>query len=217
MRKALLVAGVVLTYTRAFQLGDRVKIGETVGDVTEKTLLVTRMRTIKNVAVTVPNGTVLSSQVINYTSLAASRGLVLHTTVTIGYDAPWRRVHELLIESAMRTRNILAEPSPFVLQTDLNDFYVSYEINAYTDRADLMAVTYSELHTNIQETFNAGGVEIMSPHYTSLRDGNRTTVPEAHLSPRYQAPAFRMEVTENANGGTAPTPARGVNQDDSPR
>ncbi len=187
-----MVAGVVLTYTRAFQIGDRVKIADTVGDVTEKTLLVTRVRTIKNVAVTIPNITVLNSQVINYTTLARSAGLVLHTAVTIGYDAPWPQVHALLIDAARRTEHILAEPAPYVLQTSLDDFYVTYEINATTDRAELMALTYSQLHQHIQDAFNAGGVEINSPHYQALRDGNHVTIPADHLSPGYRAPGFRV-------------------------
>lgn len=205
-----MVAGVVLTYTRAFQIGDRVKIGETVGDVTEKTLLVTRLRTIKNVAVTIPNGTVLSSQVVNYSTLAATSGLILHTTVTIGYDAPWEQVHALLIEAARRTEHILPEPAPFVLQTSLDDFYVSYQLNAATDRADIMAGIYSRLHQNIQETFNAGGVEIMSPHYGALRDGNQTTTPAKFLGADYRAPAFRLQPVEaDGHGGAAPPPLRG--------
>lgn len=176
------VAGVVLTYTRAFSIGDRVKIGETVGDVMEKTLLVTRVRTIKNVSVTIPNGAVLSNQVVNYSTLAGIHRLILHTSVTIGYDAPWRRVHELLEQAASRTEHILLEPPPFVLQTSLDDFYVSYELNAATDRADLMALTYSRLHQNIQETFNEAGVEIMSPHYRAVRDGNPATIPPSPLA-----------------------------------
>ncbi|HEY2376097.1 MAG TPA: mechanosensitive ion channel family protein [Gemmatimonadaceae bacterium] len=192
-----MVAGIVLTYTRAFQLGDRVQIGGTVGDVTEKTLLVTRLRTIKNEAVTIPNGAVLSSQVVNFTTLS-DQGLILHTSVTIGYDAPWRRVHELLIEGARRTEHVLAEPAPFVLQTGLDDFYVSYELNAYTSRPELMAVIYSYLHQNIQEAFNEGGVEIMSPHYTALRDGNETTIPAGQLASRYRAPAFRVQHVDGA-------------------
>ncbi len=194
-----MVAGVVLTYTRAFQLGDRVKIGETVGDVVEKTLLVTRVRTIKNVAVTIPNGTVLSNQVVNYSTLAASHRLILHTSVTIGYSAPWRRVHELLLDAARRTDHVTAAPEPFVLQTELDDFYVRYEVNAYTDRPDLMAVISSELHRNIQETFNAGGVEITSPHYRALRDGNEVTIPKV------QAPASAPEPASRSDD--APTPA----------
>jgi small-conductance mechanosensitive channel len=178
-------------------MGDRVRIGETVGDITEKTLLVTRVRTIKNVEITIPNGTVLSSQVVNFTTLAAEHGLILNTTVTIGYDAPWARVHELLIEAARRTEHILSEPAPFVLQTALNDFYVSYELNAYTDRPDVMAATYSQLHQHIQDAFNEGGVEIMSPHYGALRDGNATTIPAAHLPADYRAPAFRVAVDAN--------------------
>ncbi len=134
-----------------------------------------------NVGVTIPNGTVLSSQVINYTTLAVD-GLILHTSITIGYDSPWRQVHELMIEAARRTENIEAEPGPFVLQTSLDDFYVSYELNAYTYQPALMALTYSRLHENIQETFNEAGVEIMSPHYRAQRDGNQITIPVAHLT-----------------------------------
>lgn len=195
---ANVVAGVVLVYTRAFQIGDRVKIGETVGDVVERTLLVTRVRTIKNVDITIPNATVLSSQVINYTTQAGGRGLILHTTVTIGYDAAWRQVHQLLIAAAGATEDLLKDPAPFVLQTSLDDFYVSYELNAYTDRADLMARIYSDLHQNIQDQFNAAGVEIMSPHYRSLRDGNQVAIPPDQLQPDYRAPAFRLQ---QAGGG----------------
>jgi small-conductance mechanosensitive channel len=188
-----IVAGVVLTYTNAFRIGDRVQIGETVGDVVERTMLVTRVRTIKNVDITVPNATVLSSQVINFTTQAAGRGLILHTTVTIGYDAPWRQVYELLIAAAAATESILAEPAPFVLQTSLDDFYVSYQINAYTEEPAIMARTYSLLHQNIQDRFNEAGVEIMSPHYRAARDGNRVAIPAEHLAKNYRAPAFRVE------------------------
>ena len=187
-----IVAGVVLTYTRAFQIGDRVRIGETMGDVVERTLLVTRIRTIKNEDITIPNGSVLSSQVINYTSQAASRGLILNTTVTIGYDAPWRQVHELLTGAAKACEGILEDPAPFVFQTSLDDFYVSYQLNAYTDKPAIMARTYSELHQQIQDKFNQAGVEIMSPHYRAARDGNQTTIPADSLPKDYRAPAFRV-------------------------
>jgi small-conductance mechanosensitive channel len=188
-----IVAGVVLTYTNAFRVGDRVQIGETVGDVVERTMLVTRIRTIKNVDITVPNGTVLGSQVINFTSQASGRGLILHTTVTIGYDAPWRQIHELLIAAAGATENVLEDPAPFVLQTSLDDFYVSYQINAFTDKPAVMARTYSDLHQNIQDRFNEAGVEILSPHYRAARDGNQVAIPPQYLPKDYRAPAFRVE------------------------
>jgi small-conductance mechanosensitive channel len=188
-----IVAGVVLTYTRAFNVGDRVQLGETMGDVVAKTLLVTRVRTIKNVDITIPNAMVLGAHVMNYTAMAKTDGLILHTSVTIGYDAPWKRVHELLVAAARATPGILASPEPFVLQTGLGDFYVSYELNAYTDQPAVMARTYSLLHANIQDTFNEGGVEIMSPHYANLRDGNPTTIPAGHLPKDYVPPPFRVQ------------------------
>lgn len=189
---ANVVAGVILTYMRAFTLGDRVKIADTVGDVVEKTLLVTRVRTIKNVDITIPNAMVLGSHIVNYSSSAKDYGLILHTSVTIGYDTPWRTVHELLIEAATATENILELPAPFVFQTSLDDFYVRYELNAYTEKPSVMAKTYSDLHQNIQEKFNEAGLEIMSPHYAQLRDGNRTTIPGQYLPEGYEPEGIRI-------------------------
>lgn len=196
-----IIAGVVLTYMHPFREGDRVKIADTVGDLMERTLLVTRIRTIKNVDISIPNSIVLSSHLINFSSVAKEQGLILHTSVTIGYDAPWKTVHELLISAAKMTTHILKTPEPFVLQTSLDDFYVTYEINAYTDQANKMATIYAELHQNIQDKFNEGGVEIMSPHYGQIRDGNQTTIPEQYLPKNYQAPAFRIGPLGNLFGG----------------
>ena len=189
-----IVAGVILTYTRAFRLNDRIQVGETVGDVVEKTLLVTRVKTIKHVVITIPNSLVMGTQIINFsTSAAEGRGVILHTSVTIGYDVPWKQVESLLIAAALKTDQLLKTPAPFVLQTSLDDWYVAYEINAYTKEPELMAVIYSELHKNIQEEFDAAGVEIMSPHYMTLRDGNASTVPSVLGAPGYVAPAFPVK------------------------
>ncbi|MFN0165864.1 MAG: mechanosensitive ion channel family protein [Bryobacteraceae bacterium] len=190
---ANMVAGIIITYMRPFQIGDRVKISETTGDVLEKNLLVTRIRTIKNVVVTIPNGNVLGAQILNYTAPAREKVLILHSSVTIGYDTPWRKVHELLINAARNTEHILEEPKPFVLQTALNDFYVSYEINAYTAEASRMVAIYSQLHQNIQDQFNEAGMEIMSPHYTSVREGNTIAIPEPYRPKDYYPPRFRVD------------------------
>jgi small-conductance mechanosensitive channel len=193
---------------RPFQLGDRVKIADTVGDVTEKTLLVTRIRTIKNVDITIPNSLILGAHIINYSSTSLTAPpLILNTSVTIGYDTPWRTVHDLLKSAALATRNILSDPEPFVLQTALNDFYVTYELNAYTGAPNRMAVTYSDLHQNIQDTFNEAGVEIMSPHYAQVRDGNKTTIPEAYLPETYQPAAFRIHPVGELLAKSSPTGA----------
>ncbi|MGC8761108.1 MAG: mechanosensitive ion channel family protein [Bryobacteraceae bacterium] len=192
---ANMMAGVVLAYMRPFRVGDRVRIAETVGDVEARGLLVTRLRTIKNVEVTIPNASILGAQILNYSTLGQQGRLILNTSVTIGYDVPWRQVHELLIRAAVATPGILAEPQPFVLQTSLNDFHVSYEINAYTNRPNEMVSIYSALHANIQDQFAAAGVEILSPSYHALRDGNDTTVPgagEGEAGP----PAFRIRKVE---------------------
>ncbi len=192
------VGGIVLTYMRPFQIGDRVKIADTIGDVVEKTLLVTRVRTIKNVDITIPNSMVLGSHIINFSSSAKEKGLILHTSVTISYDVSWEKVNELLISAAKQTENVLAEPASFVLQTSLDDFYVRYELNAFTDQPGVMAKTYSNLHQNIQDKFNDAGVEIMSPHYSALRDGNQTAIPQDYLPKNYKSPGFKISQDLNS-------------------
>ena len=188
-----MIAGLVLTYMRPFKIGDRVKVGEITGDVIEKNLLITRIRTIKNEDITVPNATILGGASVNYTSASKSIGLILHTSITIGYDAPWQTIHELMIAAALATDGILPEPKPFVLQTDLNDFNVTYQINAYTDQSHKMALLYSNIHKNIQDKFNEAGVEIMSPHYTALRDGNTIQIPDDYKPAGYKKPGFKVD------------------------
>ncbi len=189
-----IVAGLVLTYMRLFKINDRVKIGDVTGDVIEKSLLVTRIRTIKNEIISIPNSTVMGSHTINYSSDAHEKGLIIHSKVTIGYDVPWKLMHEALIDAANRTELVLDEPKPFVLQTSLDDFYVSYEINAYITEANKQAVIYSNLHQNIQDACNERNIEIMSPHYMAARDGNQTTIPENYLDKNYQAPSFNFKI-----------------------
>ncbi|WP_295793182.1 mechanosensitive ion channel family protein [Mucilaginibacter sp.] len=188
-----MVAGLVLTYMRPFKIGDRVKVGEITGDIIEKNLLVTRIRTIKNEDITVPNSTILGGAVVNYTTSSKNLGLILHTSITIGYDAPWSIIHGLMIDAALATEGIMAEPKPFILQTDLNDFNVTYQVNAYTSQSHKMALIYSNLHQQIQDKFNEAGVEIMSPHYTALRDGNTIQIPDDYKPKDYVKPGFKVQ------------------------
>ena len=192
-----IISGLVLTYMRLFKIGDRVKIADVTGDVIEKSLLVTRIRTTKNEIISIPNSTIMNSPTINYSSDAADKGLIMYTTVTIGYDVPWRDMHQALIDAALRCELVLKEPAPFVLQTSLDDFYVSYQINLYTREANRQAFIYSELHKHIQDVCNERGIEIMSPHYRSERDGNMSTIPASYLPEEYKAPGFNLTIKKD--------------------
>ena len=162
---ANIIAGYSMIYRRAFREGDLVKIGDVVGVVGRTRLQVTHLRTPKNEEVSVPNSSILGQEVVNYSSLARSEGLILHTTVGIGYETPWRQVEAMLIEAAARTQGLLAEPKPFVLQLALGDFAVTYEINVYCDEPTSMRRLYAELHRRILDVFNEYGVQIMTPAY----------------------------------------------------
>lgn len=176
-----IIAGLVITYMRPFKMGDRIKLNDTIGNIIEKTPLVTRIRTPKNEVVTVPNSFIMSSHTVNYSTSAREYGLIIHTEVSIGYDIPWRRVNPLLIEAALNTPGVVDDPRPFVLETSLSDWYPVYQINAYIKDANRMSQIYSDLYQNIQDKFNEAGIEIMSPHYMAVRDGNETTTPKDDL------------------------------------
>lgn len=180
-----IIAGLVITYMRPFKLGDRIKLNDTMGNVIEKTPFVTRLRTPKNEVVTIPNSFIMSSHTVNYSASARQFGLIIHTTVTIGYDAPWRLVHQLLINAARITPGVEEHPKPFVLETDLQDYYPCYQINAYIKDADRQAQIMTDLHQNIQDIFNEAGVEIMSPRFVATRDGNASTIPSDPMKDKF--------------------------------
>lgn len=162
-----LISGYSLTYRSAFKPGDRVKIGEYTGDVQESRLLITYLRSITNEIIAVPNSSIVNTAVVNYSSLARTKGLILHTSVGIGYETPLRQVEAMLIEAATKTKDLLHEPKPFVLIRELRSFDVDYEINVYCDRPNEMAVMYARLHKSIMDVFNEYGVQIMTPAYVA--------------------------------------------------
>ena len=173
------IAGYTMTYRRAFRIGDRVKIGKTVGDVTEMRVLVTHVKTPKNEEVIIPNSTILNGEVTNYSTMARVQGLILYTTVGIGYEVPWRQVEAMLLLAAENTDGLLKEPKPFIRQKSLADFAVNYELNVYCDDASQMMKLYTGMHRNIQDVFNENGIQIMTPAY-------REDPPEPKVVPKEQ-------------------------------
>jgi small-conductance mechanosensitive channel len=198
-----LIAGYSMTYRRAFRLGDRVKIGEQIGRVERMRLMVTHLRTVKNEEVVVPNSMILGTEVVNYSSMAREGGLILHTTVGVGYQAPWRQVEAMLLEAAARTSGLCREPAPFVLPKALGDFYVTYELNVFCDTPEAMEARYGELHRNILDLFNEHGVQIMTPAYEGDPDQPKI-VPREHW---YAAPARTPEIATITARDKAPTQA----------
>jgi len=186
---ANLMAGYTMIYRRAFKIGDRITVDNLTGDVIERRLMVTHLHTIKNEEIVVPNSTIINSNIINYSTLARSRGLILHTTVGIGYETPWRQVEAMLKLAAERTSGVVREPRPFVLQKSLGDFAVTYELNAYCDNPHAMAQLYTAMHQNILDVFNEHGVQIMTPAYEGDPEKPKV-VPKDQW---YQAPATSAE------------------------
>jgi len=184
-----IIAGYSLIYRRPFKVGDRVKIDQTVGEVTEIRVLTTRLRSLKNEEVVVPNTAVLNAEVVNYSTLAKEQGLILHTTVGIGYETPWRQVEAMLKLAAERTSGLLTKPKPFVLHQALGDYAVSYEINAYCADANNMAQIYTALHRNILDVFNEYGVAIMTPSYVADPAEPKLVPPGQWYAPPAQPPA----------------------------
>jgi small-conductance mechanosensitive channel len=174
------VAGTILTYTRALQPGDFVQIGEHTGTVEDRTLLVTRLRTVKNVIVTIPNNTTLATPVKNFSLMGREQGVILYLSITVPLDVPWRTAHDLLLAATEGVAGVRRDPRPFVLQTSLAETHVRYELNVYSDQPASQARIFTALHQNIQDRFREAGIPILVPAYQlALRDGERTALGDA--------------------------------------
>jgi small-conductance mechanosensitive channel len=161
-------AGLAVMYNGSIRAGEYVRIGEVEGTVVELGMMMTRIRTGLGEVITLPNATLTSTPVKNYSRAFEGTGFVLDTTVTIGYATPWRQVHAMLIEAALRTGGIVKDkPEPHVRQTALSDFYVQYRLIAYSSaqKPGARAAVLNDLHANIQDVFNEYGVQIMAPNY----------------------------------------------------
>jgi small-conductance mechanosensitive channel len=182
-----MVAGMVITYMRSFRVGDRIRVGDVFGDVVEKTLFVVRVQTVKKEVITVPNSTILSSNVINYSIAAGDEGVILHQTVDVGYDVTWDRASKLLIEAALRTEHVLPSPTPFVLTQTLGSCAATHQINVFTKRPDLQAKIYSDMNRHILELFQRDGIEMVNPVYEAARSGEKSTIPEEYKTNQSQS------------------------------
>lgn len=176
---ASLISGYVIIFSRPFQVGDLIAFDDYKGFVHQKSVLATQIRSLNGEILTIPNATLQSKTIINYSAIIRDLNapLALTTTLTLGYDVPWRQIHRVLVEAALATPKILSEPPPCVLQTSLDDFYVSYMLKVFTDKPEFVLEIYSELLQNLQDHCAAAGIEIMSPHYRAVRNGNQHTIP----------------------------------------
>jgi len=196
-----IVAGYTLIYSRPFQVGDLIAFENYQGFVHKQSILATQIRTFKGEILTIPNATLRSKTILNYSAAVheLNQFLALQTTITLGYDVPWRQVHEVLVEAAKATPAVLAQPAPLVLQTSLDDFYITYQLRLFINEPEEIEQIYSNLLQNVQDYCNAAGIEIMSPHYAAVRDGNQNTIPGNYLPKDYVQPGFQIEL-HNSSG-----------------
>ncbi|MGB5176233.1 MAG: mechanosensitive ion channel family protein [Thermoanaerobaculia bacterium] len=187
------MSGLMLMYSRALRVGDWVLVGSVEGEVLQMGMLSTKVRTRAGEEVTVPNAVVIAKETVNYTRFAKA-GVRVNTTVTIGYDTPWRQVHALLEGAAANTAGLRKEPPPFVLQTGLSDWYPEYRLVAVIEDPSIRPLVLSDLHQNIQDLFNQFGVQIMSPHYINNPPEPFVVPPERRSPP----PAPAESTSESA-------------------
>lgn len=164
-----IIAGLVITYMRPFRIGDRITIADKTGIVIEKSPLVTRLRTIKNEEITIPNSSVLSGNTVNYSTFS-EEGICFQVELTVGYEEPWQRIHELLLQIPSRVKRVNLNPAPFVLQKKLDDFYVLYELNVYIQKSAEIELAKSEIFQLILDDFLAAGIEMNGPHIFAKAD-----------------------------------------------
>ncbi len=177
-------SGMVLMFTRTLHVGEYVRINEHEGTVIAVGTFTTRIRTGLGEELSLPNSLIMGQVTRNFSRTVTGPGFMIETSVTIGYDTPWRLVHTMLANAARSTPGVLRDPEPRVYQTRLSDFYPEYHLVCQatpTDQRQRIEVM-SALHANIQDEFNRNGVQIMSPHYRGDPDTPKL-VPESRWYP----------------------------------
>jgi len=201
-----IIAGYMMTYRRAFKVGDRVKIGDAIGDVIEMRLQVTHLRSFKNEEIVIPNSQILSGDVVNYSSFSRTQGLILHTEVGIGYETPWRQVEAMLLAAAARCELPSGEPPrAFVWLKKLGDFAVTYELNLHCSDVKGMMALYTAMHRNILDVFNEYGIQIMTPAYEGDPAEPKVVPPKDWFTAPATAPADVLLRPASAVGRQVPS------------
>lgn len=180
-------SGLILMYTRSLRKGDYVRISGEEGTVVGLGMFTTRVHTGMGHEVTLPNAVVMGSVIRNFSRASVASNTLIDTSVTIGYDAPWREVHAILLEAARRTPGVVSEPKPWVAQTALSDFYIEYQLIAQMDatRPEKRLEVLTTLNANVVDVFNEHGVQIMSPHYMGDPQQAKVVDPgNAYAAPR---------------------------------
>lgn len=191
------MSGLVVIYSRAVRLGEFVRIGEHEGIVSEIGMLSAKIKTIRKEEITIPNSVLVSTVTTNYSRLAGDEGAILATSISVGYDFPWRQVHALMTMAASRTSGVRKDPPPRILQRSLSDFAVEYQLHVHIERSKVRIFVLSELHGNILDAFNEFGVQILVPHYESQPD-RRVFVPRD----RWHDPPATPRADTESEGGT---------------
>jgi len=199
-----LLAGILLTYARAFRVGDVVQIEGVYGRVAEKTLLVTRLVTTGNEQVSIPNSKVLNESVTNYSAHGAGNSVAMAVSVTIGYDIDWRTVHKMLIDAATRTAQAATDPPPAVMEKSLDNYSVNYELRVFSRTADGIYDSYAALRRNVLDAFAEAGVEIMTPTILSHRDASALAVPIERFPNPPQPKGIRVNVQPKIGNSNTP-------------
>ena len=186
------MSGLVLIYSRALRKGDWIRLADNEGQVSEIGVLATKILTRENYIVTVPNAVVVSGKIINLSAESADGGVNLTTSVTIGYDTPWRQVHALLELAARRTPGIDQQIAPVGRKLGLLDWYTSYELQVRLLPTTKLPDGRNALHSSIIDVFNEFGVQIMSPNFV-MQPKAAVVVPQEAW---YAAPAVAPQEPE---------------------
>jgi small-conductance mechanosensitive channel len=173
-------------------VGDFVRVNEIDGTVMQIGALSTKIKTPHGEEVTIPNAVIVSQTVTNYTRHAEADGVFVPTSISIGYDVPWRQVHAMLLEAAKRTPGIRSQPQPVVRQTQLGDFAVTYTLFVSLERPQQRFTVLGAVHANILDVFNEHGVQIMSPSYEA-DPAEPKVVPRDTCCRRFHSPAIPGE------------------------
>jgi small-conductance mechanosensitive channel/nucleotide-binding universal stress UspA family protein len=171
---ANIMAGFALAADKPFRIGDRIRVGaigrETWGDVIDIGLNTTKIKTIEEEIVVIPNNYIASNEVWNYTK--GSPIYALTFKVGISYGSSWRLAKKLIIEEMQKHPYVLRKPQSFVRIDSFGEFSMDLAVWAWLRNARDKDQIRSDLLEAIKDRFDAEGVEIPFPYRTIVYKGD---------------------------------------------
>lgn len=155
---ANIFGGILVTTDNLYKVGDRVEMGGVHGDVIEIKARYTRIKTVENTIITIPNSSVITGQIINYSE--PTNDVMIRIPISCNYGAFLKKVKELILATATEVPGVLSDPKPVVYLTEFGASSINFELRVWVKHYDDRHRVKDTFYSVIYRVFEEEGIEI---------------------------------------------------------